>query len=146
MQETLLLVDIVENALLDFTNWLENIVPTLKALPTLNKIPGMHFSIPDNRIIIFLLCILAEPIIYHICICIMFFCILAYVLIMLIETDYVIIRYPLELFNIYLTVTLPYVLTACIPLTSALSYLLISHISITLHSIPSYSFYYHAFL
>jgi hypothetical protein len=41
IQSTLLLVDIVENALLDLVTWLEDMVEALRALPRPNKIPGL---------------------------------------------------------------------------------------------------------
>lgn len=39
-KDTLFLVDIVDNGLLDLTNWLEGMVETLKTLPRPNRIPG----------------------------------------------------------------------------------------------------------
>lgn len=50
IQATLLLVDIVENALLDLVTWLEDMVEALRALPRPNKIPGkrgMWFYVVD---------------------------------------------------------------------------------------------------
>ena len=44
-KDTLFLVDIVDNGLLDLTNWLEGMVETLKTLPRPNRIPGKILNI-----------------------------------------------------------------------------------------------------